>query len=46
MDGYECVTGDADVMSYFSSSDRSPLVLLAKMKHHFCGDRAILEEDV
>ena len=46
MQGYECVTGYDDAMLYSSSSDRSTLLILAKMKHHFCGSRAILEGDV
>ena len=36
--------GDADAMIY--RSRKLPLVILAEMKHHFCGGPGILKGDV
>jgi len=44
MHGYECDTGDADALLY--TSGITPVVILAKTKHYFCGRRAIPEGDV
>jgi len=38
---FKCPIGNADAAFY-----RLPLVILAKMKHHICGRRAVLERDV
>jgi len=44
MHSYECVRRDADAM--FFSKRKLPLVILADMKHHFCGSNAVFERDV
>ena len=46
MHACEVVSRDADAMLYSNSSSRSPLVIIAKMKHHFYGRGDILVGDV
>jgi len=41
MHRFKCPIRDGEAAFY-----RLPLIILAKMKHHFCGRRDILEEDV